>query len=118
MLLCELTYKQDWDLPGGVVEVGESPQLAVAREVEGMVVGAGTVVTPEQVQQVKDAGAQFVVTPGSPPRLLDAALASGLPLLAGALIGLLVWIRGRDEHYAGLTPGLTPGVDKQVPVVV
>jgi 2-dehydro-3-deoxyphosphogluconate aldolase/(4S)-4-hydroxy-2-oxoglutarate aldolase len=56
---------------------------AVASEVEGMVVGAGTVVTPEQVQQVKDAGAQFIVTPGSPPRLLDAALASGLPLLAG-----------------------------------
>ena len=34
VLLCELTYKQDWDLPGGVVEVGESPQLAVAREVK------------------------------------------------------------------------------------
>jgi 8-oxo-dGTP pyrophosphatase MutT (NUDIX family) len=34
VLLCQLTYKQDWDLPGGVVEVGESPQLAVAREVE------------------------------------------------------------------------------------
>ncbi len=33
VLLCNLTYKQDWDLPGGVVEVGESPQLAVAREV-------------------------------------------------------------------------------------
>jgi 8-oxo-dGTP pyrophosphatase MutT (NUDIX family) len=34
LLLCQLTYKNDWDLPGGVVEVGESPQLAVAREVE------------------------------------------------------------------------------------
>jgi 8-oxo-dGTP pyrophosphatase MutT (NUDIX family) len=34
VLLCRLTYKQDWDLPGGVVEVGESPQLAVSREVE------------------------------------------------------------------------------------
>ena len=33
VLLCNLTYKQDWDLPGGVVEVGESPQLAVSREV-------------------------------------------------------------------------------------
>lgn len=33
VLLCELTYKRDWDLPGGVVEVGESPKLAVAREV-------------------------------------------------------------------------------------
>jgi RimJ/RimL family protein N-acetyltransferase/8-oxo-dGTP pyrophosphatase MutT (NUDIX family) len=34
VLLCRLTYKNDWDLPGGVVEVGESPQEAVSREVE------------------------------------------------------------------------------------
>ena len=34
MLLCRLTYKNDWDLPGGVVEVNESPQKAVSREVE------------------------------------------------------------------------------------
>jgi RimJ/RimL family protein N-acetyltransferase/8-oxo-dGTP pyrophosphatase MutT (NUDIX family) len=33
VLLCQLTYKRDWDLPGGVVEVGESPRLAVGREV-------------------------------------------------------------------------------------
>lgn len=34
VLLCQLTYKKDWDLPGGVVEVGESPMIAVGREVE------------------------------------------------------------------------------------
>ena len=34
VLLCQLTYKRDWDLPGGVVEVGESPRLAVQREVD------------------------------------------------------------------------------------
>lgn len=34
VLLCQLTYKHDWDLPGGVVEVGESPRSAVQREVE------------------------------------------------------------------------------------
>ncbi|WP_426245254.1 NUDIX hydrolase [Nocardioides sp. LHG3406-4] len=34
VLLCQLTYKRDWDLPGGVVEVGESPHLAARREVE------------------------------------------------------------------------------------
>jgi 8-oxo-dGTP pyrophosphatase MutT (NUDIX family) len=44
VLLCSLTYKQDWDLPGGVVEVGESPQLAVSREVSeelGLTIPAG-----------------------------------------------------------------------------
>jgi 8-oxo-dGTP pyrophosphatase MutT (NUDIX family) len=47
VLLCQLTYKNDWDLPGGVVEVGESPQLAVAREVEeelGLRLDAGPLV--------------------------------------------------------------------------
>ncbi|MDZ5623171.1 NUDIX hydrolase [Nocardioides bizhenqiangii] len=47
VLLCQLTYKNDWDLPGGVVEVGESPQLAVVREVEeelGLDISAGPLV--------------------------------------------------------------------------
>lgn len=34
VLLCNLTYKPDWDLPGGVVEVNESPRDAVSRELE------------------------------------------------------------------------------------
>jgi RimJ/RimL family protein N-acetyltransferase/8-oxo-dGTP pyrophosphatase MutT (NUDIX family) len=44
VLICQLTYKRDWDLPGGVVEVGESPQLAAAREVQeelALELGAG-----------------------------------------------------------------------------
>ena len=44
VLLCRLTYKNDWDLPGGVVEVNESPQAAVSREVKeelGLDVPAG-----------------------------------------------------------------------------
>jgi RimJ/RimL family protein N-acetyltransferase/8-oxo-dGTP pyrophosphatase MutT (NUDIX family) len=45
VLICQLTYKRDWDLPGGVVEVGESPHLAAAREVHeelGVEVKAGS----------------------------------------------------------------------------
>ena len=33
VLMCHPTYKDDWDLPGGVVEVRESPREAAAREV-------------------------------------------------------------------------------------
>jgi RimJ/RimL family protein N-acetyltransferase/ADP-ribose pyrophosphatase YjhB (NUDIX family) len=33
VLLCELTYKQEWDLPGGVVDPHESPAQAVNREI-------------------------------------------------------------------------------------
>lgn len=44
VLLCELTYKQEWDLPGGVVDPGESPATCVEREIAeelGMDVRAG-----------------------------------------------------------------------------
>ncbi|MEP7036020.1 MAG: NUDIX hydrolase [Actinomycetota bacterium] len=33
ILLCELTYKKEWDLPGGVVDPRESPAQAVIREI-------------------------------------------------------------------------------------
>jgi ADP-ribose pyrophosphatase YjhB (NUDIX family) len=33
-LLCRLTYKPEWDLPGGVVEVGESPADGLVRELQ------------------------------------------------------------------------------------
>ena len=47
VLMCQLTYKRDWDLPGGVVEVGESPYEAVSRELDeelGVRVEAGSLV--------------------------------------------------------------------------
>ena len=34
VLLCELTYKKEWDLPGGVIEVGEAPALGLVRELQ------------------------------------------------------------------------------------
>jgi len=57
---------------------------AVAKAVPAMRVGAGTVVTPEQVAAARDAGATFLVSPGATDTLVDAALASGLPFLPGA----------------------------------
>ena len=33
VLLCELTYKAEWDLPGGVVDPHESPSECLVREV-------------------------------------------------------------------------------------
>lgn len=50
--------------------------------------------------------------------LLTMGVGVLLPLIAGGLMGMLVWTRGRDEWFAGLTPGLTPGADQQgTPVV-
>lgn len=52
--------------------------------VPGGVVGAGTLLTPQDVRAAKAAGASFGVSPGATDRLLDAAAAEGLPLLPGA----------------------------------
>lgn len=51
--------------------------------VAGGVVGAGTLLTPEDVRAAKAAGAVFGVSPGATPALLEACAAEGLPLLAG-----------------------------------
>jgi 2-dehydro-3-deoxyphosphogluconate aldolase/(4S)-4-hydroxy-2-oxoglutarate aldolase len=52
--------------------------------VPGGVVGAGTLVPPEDVRAAKEAGAQFGVSPGATDALIAACEAEGLPLLPGA----------------------------------
>ncbi|CAM5368378.1 MULTISPECIES: bifunctional 4-hydroxy-2-oxoglutarate aldolase/2-dehydro-3-deoxy-phosphogluconate aldolase [Streptomyces] len=56
---------------------------AVADAVPDAVVGAGTVLTPEQVTRSVEAGARFLVSPGWTDALLDAMRASGVPYLPG-----------------------------------
>ncbi|MEU6100902.1 bifunctional 4-hydroxy-2-oxoglutarate aldolase/2-dehydro-3-deoxy-phosphogluconate aldolase [Streptomyces flaveolus] len=56
---------------------------AIAEEVPGAVVGAGTVITPEQVGEVVAAGARFLVSPGWTDTLLAAMRGSGVPFLPG-----------------------------------
>jgi 2-dehydro-3-deoxyphosphogluconate aldolase/(4S)-4-hydroxy-2-oxoglutarate aldolase len=57
---------------------------AVAAEVEGAMVGAGTVLDAAQYQAAVDAGATFAVSPGATERLLSAAAGHDVPLLPGA----------------------------------
>lgn len=58
--------------------------IAAMARVEGGVVGAGTLITPDDVRAAKAAGAQFGVSPGATDALLDACEAEDLPLLPGA----------------------------------
>lgn len=55
----------------------------IAAEVPDAVVGTGTVRTPDDVTRSVEAGARFLVSPGTTPRLLDAMEDSGLDLLPG-----------------------------------
>jgi 2-dehydro-3-deoxyphosphogluconate aldolase/(4S)-4-hydroxy-2-oxoglutarate aldolase len=56
---------------------------AIASEVPEILVGAGTILAPGQAKEALDAGAQFLVSPGSTPTLLGAMAETGLPFLPG-----------------------------------
>ncbi len=80
-----------WDLGIDLVEVPvQTPdalpalRAAIAAGAErGRTVGAGTVITLEQVAAVAEAGATFTVAPGLDPAILAASIAAGLPHLPG-----------------------------------
>ncbi len=74
-------------LPALEVTLRTPAALEVIRQmaqVPGGVVGAGTLLTPDDVRAAKEAGAQFGVSPGATDRLLAAAEEMGLPMLPGA----------------------------------
>jgi len=54
-------------------------------EVEGAIVGVGTLTSPEEFAASRDAGAVFGVSPGLTPALIAASKSSGLPLLPGVM---------------------------------
>lgn len=58
---------------------------AIAAEVEGADIGAGTVCTAEQMHDAVAAGARFIVSPGSSDALFAAAGELSVPMLPGAV---------------------------------
>ena len=75
----------------GVVEVTFRTHAAaqviarIAERYPDMVVGAGTVVTPPDLQRAMQAGARFALAPGLSPRMLDVAAATGFAYVPGAM---------------------------------
>ena len=55
----------------------------IRREVPEITVGAGTVLTIEQADRAIDAGAEFLVSPGFNPRVVEYALAKKTPIIPG-----------------------------------
>jgi len=55
----------------------------IRAEVPEAIVGAGTIINIETLNKAIDAGAEFIVSPGTTDKMIDAALATGVPLLPG-----------------------------------
>ncbi len=69
------------------------------KRVEGAIVGAGTVLDPDQFAQAMGAGAEFIVSPGLTERLARPIVDSGVPFLPG--------IANSGDIMRGLDLGLT-----------
>jgi 2-dehydro-3-deoxyphosphogluconate aldolase/(4S)-4-hydroxy-2-oxoglutarate aldolase len=55
----------------------------IAAECPSLLVGAGTVLTPEQAARARDAGARFIVAPGFSPAVVDYCLEQDIPVFPG-----------------------------------
>jgi 2-dehydro-3-deoxyphosphogluconate aldolase/(4S)-4-hydroxy-2-oxoglutarate aldolase len=59
-----------------IAEMAKNPDLLV---------GAGTVITADQVDRVVEVGARFIVSPGLNPRVVERALELGIDVVPGAV---------------------------------
>lgn len=82
----------------------------IAKEVEGAIVGVGTISKPEHFQQSIDAGAVFGISPGLTPELIAAAQASGLAFLPGVMTpSELIAARNAGFSEVKLFPAMQAG---------
>ncbi|MBQ9647165.1 MAG: bifunctional 4-hydroxy-2-oxoglutarate aldolase/2-dehydro-3-deoxy-phosphogluconate aldolase [Oscillospiraceae bacterium] len=65
----------------------EDAMKAIAAEVPEMLVGAGTVLTPDQLDRALAAGSKFIVSPGFNPEMVKYGLSKGALMLPGTATG-------------------------------
>jgi len=77
----------DGDLPIAEItfrtSAAEESIKTLTRELPNLLVGAGTVLTIEQVKKAVSAGAQFIVSPGFNPKVVDYCIENSIPITPG-----------------------------------
>ncbi len=66
-------------------EAAEASIRLMAEQYPEMLIGAGTVLTKEQVDAAVKAGAKFIVSPGFDPEIVDYCLEKEIPVLPGCI---------------------------------
>jgi 2-dehydro-3-deoxyphosphogluconate aldolase/(4S)-4-hydroxy-2-oxoglutarate aldolase len=89
--------------------------IRAMKQVEGAIVGAGTVLNARQYEQAVEAGSEFVVSPGFTSAVGDAAAGSGVPLLpgvadAGDIMRVLDFGITRMKFFPAVVSGGVPGL--------
>lgn len=79
----EVTF--DHSAEGGIEETLRSIRLLKKELGEGMCIGAGTVLTVEQVRQAKEAGAGYIISPNTDEAVIRETKALGMVSIPGAM---------------------------------
>lgn len=87
--VAEITFRTD---------AAEAAIRNLTERLPAMLVGAGTVLTVENVRRAVAAGAKFIVAPGFNPRVVDYCLEQGIPVVPG--------VNAPTEIELGLERGL------------
>lgn len=66
-------------------EAAEESIRLMSKEYPDMLVGAGTVLTTEQIDSAVGAGAKFIVSPGFDPEIVDYCLERDIPVFPGCI---------------------------------
>ncbi len=83
---------------------------SIAESVPDAIVGVGTLTHPEQFTQVIEAGAQFAVSPGLTPALIQASTQCDLPFLPGVFTpGEAMQARDAGFNHLKLFPARQAG---------
>ena len=71
----EIAFRSEYALPG----------IRELKKVDGLLVGAGTVKTPEEARKALEAGADFIVSPGYLDEIVDICLEAVVPVYPGVV---------------------------------
>lgn len=74
--IAEVTFRTD---------AAEESIRIMSKEFPNMLIGAGTVLTVEQLEKAYDAGAKFIVSPGFDPNIIKKAQKLNIPVFPGAV---------------------------------
>ena len=66
-------------------EAAQQSIAEISKNFPQMFVGAGTVLTTEQVDRAVDAGAKFIVSPGFNPKVVEYCIKKGYPVTPGIM---------------------------------
>ena len=66
-------------------EAAQQSIAEISKNFPQMFVGAGTVLTTEQVDRAVDAGAKFIVSPGFNPKVVEYCIKKGYPITPGIM---------------------------------